>query len=59
MAVCSISGLGEAVLVATARRGILIRVGVANASSITFISVGVSKTKVALDKEIGKGVVAL
>jgi hypothetical protein len=58
MAVCSISSLGKAVLVAIARRGTLIGVGVANALSITFISVGVSRTRVALDKEIGKGVVA-
>ncbi len=58
MVVRSISGLGKAVLVATAGRGTLIGVGVANASSITFIGVGVGGTRVALDEEIGKGVVA-
>jgi hypothetical protein len=58
IAVRSVSGLGKAVLVTTAGIGTLIRAGVANASLITFISVSVSGTRVALDKEIGKGVVA-
>ncbi len=59
MAVRSISGLGKATLVAIAGRGTLIGVGVANALSITFISVGVGGTRVVLDEEIRKGVVAL
>ncbi len=57
IAVCFISGLGKAALVATVGRGTLIRVGIANALLITFISIGVSKTRVALDEEIGKGIV--
>jgi hypothetical protein len=44
MAVRSVSGSGEAVPITTARIGALAKVGVDNASSITFISVGVSRT---------------
>ena len=57
IAVCSIGGLGKAILVTTVERGTLIGVGVANALSI---GIGVSRTRVAaLDEERGKGVVAL
>jgi hypothetical protein len=49
MAVRSVSGLCEAVLVATAGVGTLTGVGVANASSVIFISAGVGGTRIALD----------